>query len=82
MRLVIEARVESAAAATQQEPVRLAAIERVAAALFAATGISLSTALYLAGVWLVSFIAMAFGPETFRASLHVKPSAQIVASAN
>jgi hypothetical protein len=46
------------------------------------TGTSLSTALDVAGVCLVGFVDMAFGPETFGASLHVKASAQIVASAN
>ena len=54
----------------------------VAAALFAATGTSLSTSLYVAGVCLLGFTAMAFGPETYRVSLDVREGAEIVASAS
>jgi hypothetical protein len=50
--------------------------------LFAATGTSLSTSLYVAGVCLLGFTAMAFGPETYRVSLDVREGAEIVASAS
>jgi metabolite-proton symporter len=52
-----------------------------AVALFAATGNSLSTALYIAGVCLISFIAIVLVPETCRISLEVKEGEATVASA-
>jgi len=54
----------------------------VAVALFAATGNSLSIALYVAGVCVVSFIAITLAPETCRISLEVEKGAATVASAN
>jgi metabolite-proton symporter len=53
----------------------------VAVALFAATGNSLSIAIYVAGVCVVSFIAIALAPETCRISLDVEKGAATVASA-
>jgi metabolite-proton symporter len=54
----------------------------VAVALFAATGNSLSIAIYVAGVCVVSFIAIALAPETCRISLDVEKGAATVASAS
>jgi metabolite-proton symporter len=54
----------------------------VAVALFAATGNSLSIAIYVAGVCVVSFIAIALAPETCRISLDVEQGAATVASAS
>jgi metabolite-proton symporter len=54
----------------------------VAVALFAATGNSLSIAIYVAGACVVSFIAIAFAPETCRVSLDVEKGAATVASAS
>ena len=54
----------------------------VAVALFAATGNSLSIAIYVAGVCVVSFIAIALAPETCRISLNVGKGAATVASAS
>ncbi len=56
----------------------------VAVALFAATGNSLSIAIYVAAVCVVSFIAIALAPETCRISLNVEKNenrAATVASA-
>jgi metabolite-proton symporter len=54
----------------------------VAVALFAATGNSLSIAIYVAGACLVSLIAIALAPETCRISLDVEKGAATVASAS
>jgi metabolite-proton symporter len=54
----------------------------VAVALFAATGNSLSIAIYVAGACLVSLIAIALAPETCRISLDVEKGAAKVASAS
>jgi metabolite-proton symporter len=54
----------------------------VAVALFAATGNSLSIAIYVAGVCVVSFIAIALAPETCRISLDVEKGTATVASAS
>jgi metabolite-proton symporter len=54
----------------------------VAVALFATTGNSLSAAIYVAGVCVVSFIAIALAPETCRISLDVEEGAATVASAS
>jgi metabolite-proton symporter len=54
----------------------------VAVALFAATGNSLSIAIYVAGVCVVSFIAIALAPETCCISLDVEQGAATVASAS
>jgi metabolite-proton symporter len=54
----------------------------VAVALFAATGNSLSIAIYVAGVCVVSFIAIALAPEACRISLDVEKGAATVASAS
>lgn len=54
----------------------------VAVALFAATGNSLSIAIYVAGVCVVSFIAFALAPETCHVSLDVEKGAATVASAS
>jgi metabolite-proton symporter len=54
----------------------------VAVALFAATGNSLSIAIYVAGVCVVSFIAIALAPETCRISLDVEKGAATVAPAS
>lgn len=54
----------------------------VAVALFAATGNSLSIAIYVAGVCVVSFIAIALAPETCRISLDVEKGAATIASAS
>jgi metabolite-proton symporter len=54
----------------------------VAVALFAATGNSLSIALYVAGVCVVSFIAITLAPETCRISLDVEKGAATIASAS
>jgi metabolite-proton symporter len=53
----------------------------VAVALFSATGTSLSTALYVGGVCVVSLIAIALAPETYRASLDTEEGAPAVVSA-
>jgi metabolite-proton symporter len=50
--------------------------------LFAATTNSLSIAIYVAGVCVVSFIAIALAPETCRISLDVEKGAATVASAS
>ena len=54
----------------------------VAVALVAATGNSLSIAIYVAGVCVASFIAITLAPETSRISLDVEKGAATVASAS